>query len=219
MRLILVDDSVLFRSGLDRLLREAGFDVVGHAASGDEVMALLDGARPDVVIMDIRLPPGHRDEGLLAARAIRDRAPEVGLLLLSQYAEPAYAADVIALGSRGVGYLLKDRVSQVPDLVDAVDRVARGGSALDPAVVRLLLGVRRRDPGLETLTERERAVVALMAEGHANEGICRRLFLAPKTVETHVRNIFSKLGLAPTATEHRRVMAVLRYLRSDVDGD
>lgn len=214
MRLILADDSVLFRDGLDRLLREAGFDVAGHAGDADELLGLVEREQPDVAVLDIRLPPGYRDEGLQAALEIRRRWPDVGLLLLSQYAEPAYAASVVALGTRSVGYLVKDRVADLEELVDAVRRVGSGGSAIDPEVIGRLLDVRRRDPRLEELTERERAILALMAEGRSNEAICQRLFLGAKTVETHVRHIFGKLGLDPTRTEHRRVMAVLIYLRS-----
>jgi DNA-binding NarL/FixJ family response regulator len=214
VRLILADDSSLFRDGLDRLLREAGFDVVGQAGDADELLPLVESDPPEVVILDIRLPPGYRDEGLQAAREIRRRWPRVGLLLLSHYAEPAYAADVVALGTRSVGYLVKDRVSDLAELVDAVRRVAAGGSVVDAAVVASLLRVRRRDDALELLTARERAVLVLMAEGRSNEAIGDRLFLGAKTVETHVRNIFAKLGLPPTRSEHRRVMAVLMYLRS-----
>jgi DNA-binding NarL/FixJ family response regulator len=214
VRLILADDSSLFRDGLDRLLREAGFDVVGRAGDADELLPLVESDRPDVVILDIRLPPGYRDEGLRAAREIRRRWPGVGLLLLSHYAEPAYAADMVSLGTRSVGYLVKDRVSDLAELVDAVRRVGAGGSVVDAAVVSSLLNVRRADEALEQLTERERAVLALMAEGRSNEAIGDRLFLGAKTVETHVRNIFAKLGLPPTRSEHRRVMAVLMYLRS-----
>jgi DNA-binding NarL/FixJ family response regulator len=214
LRLILADDSILFRDGLDRLLREAGFNVIGHADDADQLLRQVERDPPDVVVLDIRLPPGYRDEGLRAAREIRRCWPQVGLLLLSHYAEPAYAADVVALGTRSVGYLVKDRVADLAELVDAVRRVGTGGSAIDAAVVGRLLDVRRRDVALEKLTGRERAILALMAEGRSNEAICERLFLGPKTVETHVRHIFAKLGLAPTRSQHRRVMAVLVYLRS-----
>jgi DNA-binding NarL/FixJ family response regulator len=214
LRLILADDSVLFRDGLDRLLREAGFDVIGHAGDAEQLLLQVAPDPPDVVVLDIRLPPGYRDEGLRAAREIRRRWPHVGLLLLSHYAEPAYAADVVSLGARSVGYLVKDRVADLAELVDAVRRVGSGGSAIDAAVIGCLLDVRRRDLALEQLTARERAILALMAEGRSNEAICERLFLGSKTVETHVRHIFAKLGLTPTRSEHRRVMAVLVYLRS-----
>jgi DNA-binding NarL/FixJ family response regulator len=213
MRVMLAEDSALFRQGVDRLLREAGFEVAGHAASADELLRLVEQDRPDVVITDIRMPPGRVDDGLRAAREIRARWPCVGVLLLSQYVEPSYAADVVALGADGVGYLLKDRVADAAELVDAVRRIGGGGSIVDPAVVALLIE-RRRPAGLRALSERECEILALMAEGRSNQAICRRLHLSPKTVDTHIHNVFAKLGLAPAASDHRRVLAVLEYLRS-----
>lgn len=209
---MLAEDSVLLREGLVRLLREAGIDVTGQASDMEALLPLVRQDPPDVVILDIRLPPLHVDEGLRGAHAIRDRWPKVGLLLLSQYAEPSYASDVVALGAKGVGYLLKDRIGDPAELVDAVRRVGRGGSAIDPAVVSLLLDA-PRDAALDALTQRERVVLALMAEGRSNEAICERLFLSSRTVETHVRSIFSKLGLEPARSDHRRVLAVLAHLR------
>jgi DNA-binding NarL/FixJ family response regulator len=214
MRLIVADDSALFRNGVERLLSEVDFSVIGQAASPDELLRLVERDPPDVSILDIRMPPTFTDEGLRAAREIRRGWPEVGLLLLSQYAEPAYAADVLALGTRGVGYLMKDRVADVDELADALRRIAGGGSAFDREVVGLLVDRRQKEAALDALTERERAVLALMAEGRSNEAICQQLFLSPKTVETHVGNVFSKLGLEQARTDHRRVMAVLRFLRS-----
>jgi len=218
LRLILADDSVLFREGLDRLLREARFEVTGHAGDAEELRHLMERDPPDVVVLDIRLPPDYRNEGLWAAREIRGRWPAVGLLLLSHYAEPAYASDVVALGARAVGYLLKDRVANLEELVDAVRRVGSGGLAIDPAAVDRPAEGRNRNAAPEKLTERERAVLALMAEGLSNEAICKRLYLGSKTVETHVSRIFSKLGLTQTRSQHRRVAAVLRYLRSPAAG-
>jgi DNA-binding NarL/FixJ family response regulator len=214
MRLIVADDSALFRKGLERLLSGVDFSVIGQAADPDELLRLVERDPPDAAVLDVRMPPTFNDEGLRAAREIRKGWPAVGLLLLSQYAEPAYAADVLALGTRGVGYLLKDRVADVDELADALRRIARGGSAFDREVVSLLIERRQKQAALDPLTERERAVLALMAEGRSNEAICKLLFLSPKTVETHVGKVFSKLGLEPARADHRRVMAVLMFLRS-----
>ena len=212
---MLADDSVIIREGLARLLEEAGFDVVGRAADGDELLALVDSHRPDVAIVDIRMPPTHTDEGLRAARTIRERWPDVGILVLSQFARPSYAFELLRSGTEGVGYMLKDRVSDLETLADGVRRVAAGGSVLDPSVVGQLVGRPRRgrDP-LEELTEREREVLALMAEGHSNQRIGELCYLSPKTVESHVRSIFMKLGLRETPESSRRVLAVLAYLRA-----
>jgi DNA-binding NarL/FixJ family response regulator len=213
MRLVLVEDSVLLREGLCRIFAEAGFDVVAVAGDADGALQLVDKHRPDVAVLDIRMPPTHTDEGLRAAYEIRHRYPEVGILVLSQYVETAYAARLMAEGAEGVGYLLKDRVSDVAELADAVRRVGSGGCVVDPHVVSRLLGRKRPPSGLDRLSERERAVLALMAEGRSNHSVAQRLFMSEKTVESHVRTIFTKLDLAPSGDDHRRVLAVLRYLQ------
>jgi DNA-binding NarL/FixJ family response regulator len=213
MRLVLAEDSVLLREGLSRLLEEAGFEVVAVAGDGDAALELVDKHRPDVAVLDIRMPPTHTDEGLRAACEIRLHYPEVGVLVLSQYVETSYAARLMADGAEGVGYLLKDRVSDVAELTDAVRRVGSGGCVVDPHVVSRLLGRKRPASGLDRLSERERAVLALMAEGRSNHSVAERLFMSEKTVESHVRTIFTKLDLAPSGDDHRRVLAVLQYLR------
>jgi DNA-binding NarL/FixJ family response regulator len=214
MRVVIADDSVLLREGTARLLEDAGFDVVGQAGNADQLMLKVRSYSPDVAIVDIKMPPTHTDEGLVAAKEIRTKHPGVGVLVLSQYVEPSYAMELLAESAEGVGYLLKDRVSDVDDFVAAVRRVAEGGSALDPAVVSQLVGRRRGDDPLGGLTPREREVLGLMAEGRSNEGIARQLVVTERAVEKHVTSIFTKLQLPPAAADHRRVLAVLTYLRS-----
>jgi DNA-binding NarL/FixJ family response regulator len=215
MRVVLADDSMLLREGLARLLDEAGFDVVGRAADGDELIGLVGTHRPDVAIVDIRMPPTHTDEGLQAARVIRERWPDVGILVLSQFARPSYAFELLQTGTEGVGYVLKDRVSDIETLADDVRRIAAGGSVLDPSVVGQLVGRPRRgrDP-LEELTEREREVLALMAEGRTNRAIAEELVITEHTVEKHVTNVMGKLQIPASADDHRRVLAVLTFLDS-----
>ena len=212
MRVVLAEDSVLLREGVARLLREAGFEVVGQASNADELLLKVRSYSPDVAIVDIRMPPTHTDEGLRAAQEIREKHPSTGVLVLSQYAEPAYAMELLAESAEGVGYLLKDRVSDVNEFCAAVKRVAEGGSALDPTVVSQLVGRRRRDDPVSELTPRETEVLELMAEGRSNQAIGERLFITPRAVEKHVTSIFGKLGLAAAAEDHRRVLAVLAYL-------
>jgi DNA-binding NarL/FixJ family response regulator len=214
LRLVVADDSLLLREGLVRLLGDAGFDVVAQAGSADELLDAVRRHRPDVAIVDIRMPPTHTDEGLRAAEAIRaEHGTTVGILVLSQYVETTFALRLVDDGVGGVGYLLKDRVDDLEDFADAVRRIARGGSVIDPEVVAQLVGRRRARVPLDDLTDREREVLALMAEGRSNQAICDRLFLAPKTVEAHIANIFSKLELLPAPDDHRRVLAVLAHLR------
>jgi len=213
IRVLLADDSILFREGVARLMTDAGFHVVEQAADADELMAKVRDVKPDIVITDIRMPPTNTTEGLDAARMIREELPTVGVLVLSQYVEARHAVRLVEGSPDRVGYLLKDRVSDVSEFTDAVRRVARGGSALDPEVVAALLGRARSLSPIEQLTEREREILALMAEGRSNQAISEHLYLSPKTVEAHVAHIFSKLGLLPAADDHRRVMAVVMYLR------
>ena len=213
MRVILAEDSVILREGLARLLEDAGVCVVGQTDNADQLLALVRSLRPDVALVDIRMPPTHTDEGLRAAREIRESHPAVGVLLLSQYVETGSAVQLMSRDPQGFGYLLKDRVADIDELTDAIKRVAAGESVIDPQVVARLLGRRRVESPLDELTGREREVLALMAEGRSNEAITRRLGVGGKTVETHVRNIFTKLQLEPSLTDHRRVLAVLAYLQ------
>jgi len=213
MRVVVADDSVLLREGLVHILTAAGFDVVGQAGTADELMLKVRSYNPDIAIVDIRMPPTHTDEGLQAAKAIRDKHPEVAVLVLSQYVELGYATELLSHGTERVGYLLKDRVSDVAEFASSARRVAGGGSALDPAVVSLLVGNRIDEP-LDALTPREREVLGLMAEGRSNQGIATRLVVTEHAVEKHVRNIFQKLGIQTDAEDHRRVLAVLAFLQS-----
>jgi DNA-binding NarL/FixJ family response regulator len=215
VRVVIADDSVLLREGVSRLLAETGFEVVGQAGDADELLREVARTAPDVAIIDIRMPPTHTDEGLRAARELRSRYPSLGILVLSQYVRPSYAFELLADDARGVGYLLKDRVSDLRELAGAVERVGMGGSVLDPSVVAQLVGRRRRghDP-IDDLTEREREVLALVAEGRSNRAIAERLVITERTVEKHVRSILMKLRIPESQDDHRRVLAVLAYLGS-----
>ncbi len=214
MRVVVADDSVLLREGIVRLLEEAGFEVVGQAGDADDLLRKVAAHRPDVAIVDVRMPPTNTDDGLRAAIRMRAEHPQVAVLVLSQYVEEGYANELLADSAEGVGYLLKDRVADVERFVDAVRRVGAGGSALDPEVVSRLLGRRRREDPLEEITPREREVLALMAEGRSNHAIAEQMVVTERAVEKHVTSIFSKLDLAPAAEDHRRVLAVLTYLRA-----
>jgi DNA-binding NarL/FixJ family response regulator len=214
MRVFVADDSFLFREGLVRLLGEAGFDVVGQSDGVGELVAEVVDAQPDVAIIDIRMPPTHTTEGLEAAQQIGESHPEIGVLVLSQYIESGYAQRLFEEGSAGRGYLLKESVGDLDVFAGAVRQVGEGGSVVDPAVVASLVGKPQPASNLDTLTEREREILALMAEGASNASIGERFFLSQRTVESHVRAIFHKLELAPTDEGHRRVLAVLAYLRS-----
>ena len=215
MRIVIADDSALIREGVARLLVDAGHDVVGLAADGVTAERLVADTRPDVAILDLRMPPGGAAEGMRVARAVRARpGGRTGILVLSQYLEPALAIQLLSDGAEGVGYLLKDRVADLETLLDAVRRVGGGGSVVDPAVVTELARGRGRRSALAELSERERAVLALMAEGRSNGAIATRLTVTEKTVEAHVASIFSKLGLEPAPADHRRVLAVLAYLHA-----
>ena len=214
MRVVLAEDSVLLREGIARLLEEAGFDVVGQAGNADELMLKVRSYSPDVAIVDIRMPPTHTDEGLQAAREIREKHASTGVLVLSQYLETAYALELLSESAEGVGYLLKDRVADVDAFVGAVRRVGEGGSALDPAVVSQLVGRQRRNDPVADLTPREREVLELMAEGRSNQAIADSLVVTERAVEKHVTSIFAKLRLPASPDDHRRVLAVLTYLHS-----
>ncbi len=214
VRIVIAEDAVLFREGLVRLIEATGITVAAHVGDGTALVNAVKTLDPDVAVVDIRMPPTHTNEGLLAAHELRANHPDVGVLLLSQHVETVHAARLLADNPRGVGYLLKDRVADVDEFVDALRRVGSGGSAIDPEIVATLIG-RRRDPDpLANLTSRERDVLALMAEGRSNQAIGERLILTLKTVETHVSRIFTKLGLQPDAGDHRRVLAVITYLRN-----
>lgn len=213
MRVVIADDETLLREGLERLLTDAGFSVVGKVGTADELRRKVEVARPDVAIVDIKMPPTHTDEGLVAAQEIRESHPEIGVLVLSHYLDSRYAMQLLEQHPGGVGYLLKERVSDLAVLTDALGRLAEGECVVDPTIVSRVLGRARPASRLDDLTEREREVLSLMAEGRSNRGICARLYLSPKTVEAHVRHIFMKLGVEQSADDHRRVLAVLTYLR------
>jgi DNA-binding NarL/FixJ family response regulator len=214
VRVVIADDSVLLREGLARLLTEAGFEVVGQVGDSDELLLKVRSYSPDVAIVDIRMPPTHTDEGIAAARRIRLAHPETAVLVLSQHVQHAYAVELLGDGADGLGYLLKERVSDVREFTSAVRRVGEGGSALDPLVVAELVGRNRRNDPVRRLSAREREVLALMAEGRSNQAIGDRLAVTSRAVEKHVTNIFGKLGLPAAAEDHRRVLAVLTFLRS-----
>jgi DNA-binding NarL/FixJ family response regulator len=212
VRVVVADDSTLLREGVVRLLEEADLEVVGQAGDAEDLLRKVRAHKPDVAVVDVRMPPTHTDEGLQAAREIRAELPGVGVLVLSQYVEIAYARELLAESAEGIGYLLKDRVADIEALTDAVRRVGAGGSVLDPAVVSQMLGRRRAEDPLEELTPREREVLGLMAEGRSNAAIAAELVVTERAVEKHVTGIFSKLDLAASSDDHRRVLAVLRFL-------
>ena len=213
MRIVIADDAVLLREGAARLLEDSGFEVVAQAGDAEDLLRKVRAHKPDVAVIDIRMPPDNVDDGLRAALEIRSELPNVGLLLLSQYVEERYLSQLLADGAGGVGYLLKDRVADVERLSDAVRRVAEGGSVLDPEVVAHMLGRRERDEPLDELTPREREVLALLAEGRTNRAIAEDLVVSERAVERHVTAIFGKLGLTAGEGDHRRVLAVLAFLR------
>jgi DNA-binding NarL/FixJ family response regulator len=212
MRVVIAEDLALLRGGIASLLRDEGHEVVAEVGDGDALLLAAEEHRPDLAIIDVRMPPTQTDEGVRAAVELRRRQPEIAILILSQYVEERYATDLLSAGSRGVGYLLKDRVADVSEFVSAARRVAAGGTAIDPEVVSQLLSRKHRADVMEELTPREREVLGMMAEGHSNSAIAERLVVTEGAVEKHVRNIFMKLGLPPTEQQHRRVLAVLTYL-------
>jgi DNA-binding NarL/FixJ family response regulator len=213
VRVAIADDAIILREGLARLLVEAGFEVVGLARDATELLDLVEASAPDVAMIDIRMPPTYTDEGLQAARAIRERWPRVGILVLSQHVQPAYAFELLSTGTEGVGYLLKDRVAKLDELAGSIRAVGEGGSVLDPSVVSQLVSQRQRgnDP-LDRLSPREQEVLSLMAEGLTNKAVAERLFISEHTVEKHVGNIFATLQIPASADDHRRVLAVITYL-------
>ena len=212
IRVVIADDSVLFREGVAKLLQHAGFEIAGQSGTAEDLMLKVRSYEPHVAIIDIRMPPTHTDEGMRAAREIRQRHSEVGVLVLSQYVEAPYMMELLQGGIEGVGYLLKDRIRDVGEFTDAVRRVADGGSAFDPSVVSRLVGRRQGEDPLDSLTPREREVLELMAQGRSNQAIAEKLVVTPGAVEKHVRSIFGKLGLPVSAEDHRRVLAVITYL-------
>jgi DNA-binding NarL/FixJ family response regulator len=214
MRVVVADDSLFFSDGLVRVLSAHGFDVVGQTDNAEDLVRRVGGLRPDVVLVDIRMPPSHTDEGLRAAQAIRRDYPDIGVVVLSQYVESAYAMRLLQEGGSGRGYLLKDQVGDLDEFADAVRRVAAGGSVIDPQVIAALVDRPAANGALDTLSVREREILALMAEGRSNAAIAEALVVTERAVEKHVTSIFSKLDLAPTVVDHRRVLAVLAYMRS-----
>jgi DNA-binding NarL/FixJ family response regulator len=214
VRVAIADDSALIREGVGRVLEASGFEVVAQVGDTVDLMAQVTSRKPNVVVVDIRMPPTHTDEGIRAARRIREAHPGVGVVVLSQYAEPEYALELLEGGTDGVGYLLKDRIADIDDFAAAVRRVAGGGSALDPSIVSLLVARKRRASPLEALSPREREVLELMAEGRSNQAIADRLVVTPRAVEKHITSIFEKLGLQSDTDDHRRVLAVLTFLRA-----
>ena len=214
LRVAIADDSALMREGVARVLADAGFEVVAQAENAVDLMHAIATFKPNVAVIDIRMPPTHTDEGVRAARRIREAHPGVGVVVLSQHAEPEYAMELLSEGTEGVGYLLKDRIADIDDFAESVRRVAQGGSALDPSIVGLLVARKRRSSPLEVLSAREKEVLGLMAEGRSNQAIADALVVTPRAIEKHITNIFEKLGLGSAVEDHRRVLAVLTFLRA-----